>query len=69
MPLDPINHLVFLCVYLVLYIGMMKHVIHNIISITQYVMESIENSFPFWTIYALMFNHTGVSYSVEPVQC
>ena len=48
---------------------MMMHVIHNIISITQYVMERIEKYFPFWTIYALLFKHKGVSYSVEPEVC
>ena len=48
---------------------MMMHVIHNIISITQYVMETIEKYFPFWTIYALLLKHKAVSYSVEHEVC
>ena len=50
MPLDPTNHLVFLCVYLVLYNTMMMHVIHNSISITQYVMERIKTHSLFCSI-------------------
>jgi len=47
---------------------MMMHVIHDSISITQYVMERIKKRVPFCSVYALLFKHKGVLYPVEPIQ-